>query len=276
MGVQDLLEYVETFCPGACIKQVDLLQIARRRPVRDKTGARLSLVLDAETCLDRLYGGFYPDWVSGGEWNNTLHFLQSLVQACETSEVQLVFFFNGGLELQRIGEWYKKQLNESKKISEVYRHIHTKGTPPPKVLWVPPICLTTCLRMILRHLRVTVSFSMDDHHQEVIAYCRENNFDGIIAQDAEYMIFDPPRLFSASALKLKFSGGVLSTEYIMDEVAKSLDLNPNRFCVFAALLGEYNFERDIIHISHKYFGQRGYQVLDVLGPTSVKEWGLIK
>lgn len=45
---------------------------------------------------------------------------------------------------------------------------------------------------------------MDDHHQEVLAYCRENNLHGIIADDAEYIVFDPPRYFSAANLKLTY------------------------------------------------------------------------
>lgn len=46
--------------------------------------------------------------------------------------------------------------------------------------------------------------SMDDHHQEVIAYCRENNFNGIIANDSVYAIFDPPSYFSSEHLKLTY------------------------------------------------------------------------
>ena len=45
---------------------------------------------------------------------------------------------------------------------------------------------------------------MDDHHQEVIAYCRENNYHGLIADDAEYVVFDAPRYFSSEQLKLTY------------------------------------------------------------------------
>lgn len=53
-------------------------------------------------------------------------------------------------------------------------------------------------------MNVNVVSTIDDHRQEVIAYCRENNFHGIVADDAEYIVFDPPRLFSACQLKLTF------------------------------------------------------------------------
>lgn len=45
---------------------------------------------------------------------------------------------------------------------------------------------------------------MDDHHQEVIAFCRENGYYGLIADDAEYATFDPPRYFSSENLKLTY------------------------------------------------------------------------
>lgn len=46
--------------------------------------------------------------------------------------------------------------------------------------------------------------SVDDHHQEVIGFCRDNHFHGILAEDAEYAIFDPPRYFSSKQLKLTY------------------------------------------------------------------------
>jgi len=91
--------------------------------------------------------------------------------------------------------------------------------------------------MALRQMGIPIACSMDDHQQEVIAYCRENNFHGLVAQDADYAVFDPPRYFSSDHLKLTYRGALDTVEYIMDEVAKALDLHPKRFCVLAALLG---------------------------------------
>lgn len=119
------------------------------------------------------------------------------------------------------------------------KHISTKGTPPPKIWWTPPVCLRTSLRMALRHLNVTVLCSMDDHHQEVIAYCRENSFNGLIADDAEYASFDPPRYFSSEQLKLTYKGSLDTKEYILPELLKALNIPSDRLCLLAALLGNY-------------------------------------
>jgi hypothetical protein len=224
---------------------VDLLEISRdaistaAKRTRAAPSSGLCLVIDAETCLDRLYGGYFSDWICGGQWNRMLQFLVNLVQVCKNAQLYLVVFFNGAVELQQLGEWAKSQVANRDKAAKIFRHVHLKGTPPPKIWWLPPTCVRTCLRMAFRDLGVTVASSMDDHRQEVIAYLRENGFDGLLAQEADYAIFDPPRFYSAHSLKLKFSGNLITREYVMDEVAKGLDLHPNRFCVFGALLGEY-------------------------------------
>ena len=166
-------------------------------------------------------------------------FLSNLVQTCRSCNLDLVVFFNGALEAQRIDEWFKLQSEIYNNIQGIIHHVHNKATPPPKAWWVPPPMLTSCLRLALRQLGITVACSMDDHHQEVIAYCRESNLNGLLAQDADYVIFDPPRYFSANHLKLTFKGSLETQEYIVDELAKVIDLHPKRFCLLAALLGEF-------------------------------------
>lgn len=76
------------------------------------------------------------------------------------------------------------------------------------------------------------------HILQVIDYCRENRYHGILADSAVYMIFQPPSLYSAGSMKLKFSGRIEVLRINVDKMARCLDLNPNRFCLFAALLGE--------------------------------------
>lgn len=45
---------------------------------------------------------------------------------------------------------------------------------------------------------------MDEHHQEVIAFCKENHYHGVIADDADYAVFDSLRYFSSEQLKLTY------------------------------------------------------------------------
>lgn len=249
MGIQDFQTFLDSNCVPSGAVSVDLLKIARQVVQRQRnrsnknqllhSSSLLRLVLDGECCLDRLYGGYFSDWACGGQWNRMVQFLAVLIQATEMSGVELAVFFNGCNERSRRSEWIQQQLQMRMKVNNVLKHITTKGTPPPKIWWTPPVCLRTSLRMALRHLKVSVMCSMDDHHQEVIAYCRENNFNGLLADDAEYAAFNPPRYFSSEQLKLTYKGSLETKEYIMSEVTKSLGIPPDRLCILSALLGNY-------------------------------------
>ncbi|OCT58081.1 constitutive coactivator of PPAR-gamma-like protein 1 homolog [Xenopus laevis] len=243
MGVQGFQEYVEKHCPSAVVP-VELQKLARgslvgggrQRPPQSP----LRLLVDAENCLHRLYGGFYTDWVSGGQWNHMLGYLGALAKACYAGNIQLFVFFNGALEKGRLHEWVKRQGNERQTAQQIVSHVQNKGTPPPKVWFLPPICMAHCIRLALLRFHIKVAQSIEDHHQEVINFCRENGFHGLVAYDSDYALCNIPFYFSAHALKLSRNGKSLTTsQYLMHQVAKQLDLNPNRFPIFAALLGNH-------------------------------------
>ncbi|KAF4518510.1 hypothetical protein B566_EDAN009710 [Ephemera danica] len=217
MGIQDLQAYIQTMAPGAAVS-VDLLRIARNK--KSQPGRKLKLVMDAECCLDRLYGGYFSDWASGGQWNRMVQFLSILCQHLAVSGIELVVFFNGSLETGRVGQWAAQQQITRQNVSAVFRHLASKGTPPPK------IC------------------TMDDHKQEVIAYCRENNFHGLLVEDAEYAAFDPPRYFSSENLKLTYKGSLETKEYLLARVAETLQISPGRLPLLAALLGTHLLGED--------------------------------
>lgn len=256
MAIECLQRFVETNCPSACVP-VDLVKIARtvafsnispRGPADFRFPYDypdyyyqnpLCLVIDGECCLDRLYGGFFGDWVCGGQWNRMVDFLTTFFQTVSSSNIEITVFLNGASEPHRMENWIEKQKADKEKISQVLRHVTVKGTPPPKVWWIPPSCLRSCLRMVLRHLNVNVVLTTNDHHQEVMAYIRKHNYHGLLADDSEYIVFDPPRYFSSVQLKLTFKGCLETRECILNEVTRCLNLHPSRICIVAALLGNH-------------------------------------
>ena len=61
MSVKDFNAFVSSDDPalgvgGKCVKTVNLLNLVHSG---GKTGQRTALVVDAENCLDRLYGGYF-------------------------------------------------------------------------------------------------------------------------------------------------------------------------------------------------------------------------
>ncbi|XP_071767727.2 constitutive coactivator of PPAR-gamma-like protein 1 homolog isoform X1 [Centroberyx gerrardi] len=243
MGVQGFQEYIEKHCPNAVVP-VELQKLARGSMVgggrQRPPQSPLRLLVDAENCLHRLYGGFYTDWVSGGQWNHMLGYLAALSKACFNGNIELLVCFNGALEKGRLHEWVKRQVNERQTAQQIISHVQNKGTPPPKVWFLPPVCMAHCIRLALLRFHIGVVQSVEDHHLEVIALCRENGFHGLLAYDSDYALCNIPYYFSAHALKLSRNGKSLTTsQYLMHEVAKQLDLNPNRFVIFASLLGNH-------------------------------------
>ncbi|XP_050304271.1 constitutive coactivator of PPAR-gamma-like protein 1 isoform X2 [Anthonomus grandis grandis] len=251
MGIQDLQHFLESDSLEGGSVSVDLLKIARNvsqrqqphqpnRKIRPMGGVnKLKLIVDAENCLDRLYGGYYSDWACGGQWNRMVQYLSLLCGALEHGNIEIAVVFNGTIEQCRMEEWKAEQAVIRQKVGMVLKHINTKGTPPPKVWWVPPITLRSALRMALRHLGVTVMCTMDDHHQETIAYCREYGFHGLLADDSEYAAFDPPRYFSSEHLKMTYKGSIETKEYMLSVLTKALNITPDQVCVMAALLGNF-------------------------------------
>ncbi|XP_060766499.1 constitutive coactivator of PPAR-gamma-like protein 1 homolog [Neoarius graeffei] len=243
MGVQGFQEYIEKHCPSAVVP-VELQKLARGSLVgggrqRPPQGP-LRLLVDAENCVHRLYGGFYTDWVGGGQWNHMLGYLAALAKACFSGNIQLQVCFNGALEKGRLHEWVKRQVNERQTAQQIVSHVQNKGTPPPKVWFLPPVCMAHCIRLALLRFRIEVVQSVEDHHQEVVALYRAGGFHGLVAYDSDYALCNIQYYFSAHALKLSRNGKSLTTsQYLMHEVAKQLDLNPNRFVIFASLLGNH-------------------------------------
>lgn len=80
----------------------------------DASGGRLFLVSNC-TCIPCTH----TDWVCGGQWNRMVSFIQQLVTTLRGSSIEVVVFFNGAIEPQRLNEWIAFQRDEYKKSQQV-------------------------------------------------------------------------------------------------------------------------------------------------------------
>ncbi|KAL0589077.1 Constitutive coactivator of PPAR-gamma-like protein 2 [Plecturocebus cupreus] len=118
-------------------------------------GARV--LVDAGSALPRLYGGYQTDWVCGGQWNAMLGYLSALCQACAYpggDGLELVVMFPGGLGKDRLAEWGRRCQAERQTAQLIVGHVGNKGTPPPRAWFLPPACLSHCVRLALIRFRV--------------------------------------------------------------------------------------------------------------------------
>ena len=235
MGLARLLEFLDSHCHDA-LKPVDLVQLGWQKSQKQGHGSRFRLVIDADKCLDQLYGGFYYDWVCGGSWNRVLASVELFVHLCQSNCIDILVYFNGTPMSAQYCDWFDSQITELHKIADIVRHVQNKATPPPKIWWVPPPCLTTVLRHAFIQLRVPVMSSYANHHQELIDFISQSNYSGVLTWDAKFMIFRLPRIFSSRDLKIRYKT-LPTCELDVEEFARIIDLDPKRFSILAALLG---------------------------------------
>ena len=133
------------------------------------------------------------DWSCGGQWNHMVEFMSVLFSTLQQANIHTAIFLNGALEPTRFSEWIAHQVKIKQSVKNVLRHLNKRGTPPPKVWWIPPTGIRTTIRLALRHLNIPVMCTVDSHRQEVIGFLRENGYHGLMADHPEYCIFDPPR-----------------------------------------------------------------------------------
>ncbi|XP_056588530.1 constitutive coactivator of PPAR-gamma-like protein 2 isoform X2 [Triplophysa dalaica] len=254
MGVQGFQEYLEKRCPGAAVP-VDLLKLARtagRQPPHyhhhhhhpnslPPPPPPARILVDADSGLQRLYGGYQTDWVCGGEWNAMLGYLAALSQAClYQGGLELVVIFNGTLGKDRWPEWARRAQGQRQTAQLIVNHVGSKATPPPRAWFLPPACLSHCVRLAMFRFRVRVVQTLEDHHQEVLSLYRDYGFQGLIAQDSEFALCNVPAYFSSHALKLSWNGKNLTThQYLLTEAARQLGLKTQHLPIFAALLGNH-------------------------------------
>ncbi|KAJ8017333.1 hypothetical protein DPEC_G00016780 [Dallia pectoralis] len=253
MGVQGFQEYLEKRCPGAAVP-VDLLKLARtagRQPphhhhhhpshMPPPLPPPARILIDADSGLQRLYGGYQTDWVCGGEWNAMLGYLAALSQAClYQGGLELVVVFNGTLGKERWPEWARRAQGQRQTAQLIVNHVGSKATPPPRAWFLPPACLSHCVRLAMFRFRVRVVQTLEDHHREVLSLYRDFGFCGLIAQDSEFALCNVPAYFSSHALKLSWNGKNLTThQYLLSEAARQLGLKTQHLPCFAALLGNH-------------------------------------
>lgn len=97
---------------------------------------------------------YYKDWACGGQWNRAYQFVRLLIDAFSASHIEVVVFFDGTLKENK--NTATERMDVRQKTVSVLKHIRMIGTPPPKIWWLPPSGLRTCLRNALRTLNVAV------------------------------------------------------------------------------------------------------------------------
>ncbi|CAF0734335.1 unnamed protein product [Didymodactylos carnosus] len=263
VGCNYLLDFFSTNHPS-CLKDVDVGDIIRQTR-RLSTGSTSSadqtrlyhLVVDVETCLERLYGGYYPDWLCGGEWSHLYSYMVSLVKTCQDLRLSLIFVFDGTLYRWSQAQWYQEQCDGRKKINLIYKHFKLqKFGQPRRHLWMPPAYLSSCLRSIIREFNSSVYFQMyqtsTHHNDEFKQIClRTDNLLGIVSGDLDLLLTQPIKYFSSKHFKLSLRGKLTLAHVQLAQLQQKLDLTSvKQLYLLATLLGNHILSDDDLRHFH--------------------------
>lgn len=108
----------------------------------------------------------HSDWACGGQWNRAYQFVQLLANAFNVAHIEVIAFFDGTLKEHKKQSFERNQFRQ--KTISVLKHIRMIGTPPPKIWWLPPSGIRTCLRNAMRNLSIQVVSQFHKHcyHQK--------------------------------------------------------------------------------------------------------------
>jgi hypothetical protein len=254
-GVNNILDYLELNTPSNKHDIEELIRHQRQNHDNSSSTQLSHLLIDVDTTLERLYGGFYPDWLAGGEWSHLYSYLLSLLKTCQDLSLCLIFCFDGTLYRSGQSQWYYEQIQQRKKVNQIFKHLkQNKSGLPRRHLWLSPPSFQLCLRTILRELNSpyllmyqTWGYGPCQHQNQMKIYAKEYNQSliGIIASDIEF--FFPTKIdekniffkyFSSKHFKLSLKGKLTLVEIQFNQFKDKFSMNDKQFSLLLTLLGK--------------------------------------
>ena len=254
LGVNNILDCLELNTPANKRDIEEFLPSSRE----NSTSSALShLLIDVDTSLERLYGGFYPDWLAGGEWSHLYSYILSLLKTCQELSICLIFCFDGTLYRYGQSQWYYEQIQQRKKVNQIFKHLkQNKSGLPRRHLWFPPPAFQLCLRTILRELNSpylliyqTWGYGSCQHQEQIKIYAQQysQSLIGIVSSDMEFffpMQINDQRIsvrnFSSKHLKLSLKGKLTLVQIQLNQFKDQFSLDNQQFALLLALLGNRN------------------------------------
>lgn len=232
-----------------------------------ETNKKHRIVIDCESCIDRLYGGYFPEWHNGGMWNNSFRFFQEIKKFCRDSKIELILFFNGTTpELSDMQDWVEQQRMKRAKINKIFKT--NPGEFLHKNLWVEPIFLREQLIYFtddtkyskeqkhlgkLRQETVRTFSSLKNHQKELLQFCKNYNIKYLLTDDMELMtllvvqegylepeetnLLKDLEIFSAKSFKLSHSGELFARKLDLRKLMHLINFNEKQFGWFSMLCG---------------------------------------
>jgi hypothetical protein len=249
LGVNNILDCLELNTPSNKHDIEEL--ILHQRQTNPSSIQLFHLLIDVDTSLERLYGGFYPDWLAGGEWSHLYAYLLSLLKTCQELSLCLIFCFDGTLYRYGQSQWYYEQIQQRKKVNQIFKHLKQNKTGlPRRHLWFSPPAFQLCLRSILRELNSpyllmyqTWGYGSCEHQEQMKSYAQQyhQSLIGIVSSDIEFLFstkIHHQKIFSSKHFKLSLKGKLTLVQIQLNQFKDKFSLDNQQFSLLLTLLGK--------------------------------------
>jgi hypothetical protein len=253
IGVNNILDCLEVNTPLNKHDIEELIRNQRQNQTENASSNQLyHLIIDVDTTLERLYGGFYPDWLAGGEWSHLYSYILSLLKTCQDLSLCLTFCFDGTIYRSGQSQWYYEQIQQRKKVNQIFKHLkQNKSGLPRRHLWLSPPAFQLCLRIILRELNSpylimyqTWGYGQCQHQEQIKTYARQYNQSliGIVSSDMEFLFSKKQDIvlnyFSSKHFKLSLKGKLTLVQIQLNQLKDRFSLGNKQFSLLLTLLGK--------------------------------------
>ena len=236
-------------------------------------------VIDVDSCIDRLYGGFDVDWKCGGDWIPMHNMIANLRRCAQMHNMQFVFMFNGTMpDMLQEREWADVQLNTRKNIFKIFQDPKCKEyrswSTPPFLAEMLKFEISYCNQKDwenlvdtsganrpknqMKHKAFQQFTTVEDHQKEILRFCYQNKCRGLITSDYGLIAllaferfslqhsdnFNQLRVFVGRNMRFSDNFGINSWEVDLDVLLKSIGLNENQFGCFTILVGLSSYVPD--------------------------------
>jgi hypothetical protein len=269
IGVNNILDCLDLNTPSNK-RDIEELILHQRAKNETSPSTQLShLIIDVDTTLERLYGGFYPDWLAGGEWSHLYSYILSLLKSCQELSLCLLFCFDGTLYRSGQSQWYDEQIQQRKKVNQIFKHLkQNKSGLPRRYLWISPPAFQLCLRTILRELNSpylimyqTWGYGQCQHVEQIKSYILQYNQSliGIVSSDLEFLFSTKINnqnillnYFSSKHFKLSLKGKLTLVQIRFNQLKDKFSLDNKQFSLLLTLLGKRLIEF-LFESFHSYY-----------------------
>ena len=116
--------------------------------------------------------------------------------------MQLVCFFDGGVDEAKLTEWLQRRGDDLKKCTKIAQML-SENEMPSHSQWVPPLYVSKWLGAAFAEHGVPVYYTPGEADREMARHCRDTGCAAILGKDSDFFVLPVPFYLVLDSLNLR-------------------------------------------------------------------------